>query len=143
MPTFSTQFPALRVSGPTIELQIAVSRALYNSLIKRKEPVPDPVKVLAMIDTGAQTTVVNSNIIKKLNLQPTSKVPVSSPLAHNVEVAQYTAAIILPKGVIIETTEMVEVPLEGASVHCLIGRDILRHGVFIYNGVYQTMSFTI
>jgi hypothetical protein len=38
---------------------------------------------------------------------------------------------------------VIEAPLEGRSIDCLIGRDILARGVFIYLGSGDAFTFAI
>lgn len=48
--------------------------------------------------------------------------------------------LLFPNNVLIETT-VIAAPLQGQHIQCLIGRDVLRHGVLIYIGYID--SFTL
>jgi len=47
--------------------------------------------------------------------------------------------------VIVDPIRVIEVPLIGQTniIDCLIGRDILRHGILIYIGYANAFSFSI
>lgn len=96
-----------------------------------------------MIDTGATSSVVNHQVIEKLTLNPINMVKINTPSSVGVDCYQYGAAIIFPNNVAVETSELIEAPLQGQHIQCLIGRDILKHGVLIYNGYMQTITFSL
>ena len=114
-----------------------------SSIEKNNQNIPEPVSAIALIDTGATNSVLKPEIIKKLGLNPIDKVLIATPSCYGVECYQYHAAIMFPNNVIVETSTLIEAPLEGQTINCLIGRDILRHSVFIYNGYVEmlTLSF--
>jgi len=143
MPSFTTGFPALQNSGPIIEIQIAISRDLANVLKANNTPIPDPLKAIAMIDTGATASVVNPDVIRNLGVSPTGRTKITTPSDCGVDCNQYNLAFVLPGGVTIESSDVIEAPLVGQPIQCLLGRDILRHGVLIYNGYVQQITFSI
>ena len=80
MPSFTTTIPNLQKAGPIVEILITPAIELIEVLRSKNQPIPSPLKVLAMIDTGATSSVVNPYIIKKLH---TSKVLFISLLSYN------------------------------------------------------------
>ncbi|UDY35526.1 hypothetical protein [Dermatobacter hominis] len=52
---------------------------------------------------------------------------------------QYAVQLTLPQGYLDIT--VVEAPLQGQHIQALIGRDVLKHAVFIYQG--HTSQFTL
>ncbi len=86
---------------------------------------------------------MNPQVIKHLGLNPINKTIISTPTSKDNECYQYSASIIFPNNVIAEISELIEVPLQGQHIQSLIGRDILKHGVFIYNGYTQTFTFSV
>ena len=50
--------------------------------------------------------------------------------------------LVFPHNVVAEVAA-IEAPLEGQAIQCLIGRDVLSHGVFVYTGYINqfTLSF--
>ena len=49
--------------------------------------------------------------------------------------------ILFPNNVVVETV-VIAAPLQGQHIQCLIGRDVLRHGVFIYTGYTETFTLS-
>jgi len=143
MPSFSTQIANLYKSGPIIEVLISPSRLLVQMLKDKNQPIPQNVKVLSMIDTGATSTVVRSDIIEKIGISPIGVVKINTPSSVGVECYQYQAAVVFPNNLAIETSDLIAAPLQGQHIQCLIGRDILRHGVLIYNGYAQIVTFSV
>ncbi|MBF0337184.1 MAG: retroviral-like aspartic protease [Nitrospirae bacterium] len=117
-----------------MEVQITPARLYREVLRKAGKLIPLPVKVVAMIDTGAAISAITPDVITTLGINPIGKIKISTPTSTGVDCYQYHVAIVMPNQNTIETTEIVETPLEGQHIQCLIGRDILRHSVFIYNG---------
>ena len=79
MPSFTTQIPNLYKSGPIIEVLISPSRLLVQMLKDKNQPIPQNVKVLSMIDTGATSRVVRSDIIEKIGISPIGVVKINTP----------------------------------------------------------------
>jgi len=48
--------------------------------------------------------------------------------------------LLFPQNVVVETA-VIAAPLQGQHIQCLVGRDVLHHGVFIYTGYIN--SFTL
>lgn len=143
MPSFTTQIPNLQQIGPVIEVLLSPPKNLIDILKVKKEEVPQPVRLHAMIDTGATNSVVNPAVIKALKINPIGVTKINTPSSVGVECYQYKAGIIFPNNVFVETSELIEAPLQGQHIQCLIGRDILKHGVLIYNGYMRTVTFSL
>lgn len=98
-----------------------------------------------MVDTGASGTVIAPGVFAQLGLQPvgvtsmstpSTTTPVSSRL-FNVDLT------FLTNNVNVTGVVAIEAPLGGQHIQCLIGRDILQHGVLVYIGYINqfTLSF--
>lgn len=142
MPSFTTQAANLQQSGPVVQLHIGVASALEQHLRSNGQSIPSPVAAQALIDTGASGTVVNPGIVSSLNLNPVGSTLIHTPSSSNVRCLQYVVRLHLPSGVVAEAMA-IAAPLQGQPIQCLIGRDVLKHGVLIYNGYMQhfTLSF--
>jgi len=110
-------------------------------LRKSGQNIPMPVQALAMIDTGATGTVVREDIVKQLNLNPVGVTLINTPSSTNVQCYEYLMRILFPNNVIVESV-VIAAPLLGQHIQCLIGRDVLRHGVFIYTGYIDTFTLS-
>jgi len=142
VPSFTAGIPNIRAIGPVVQIQIAISEAAEQALKKAGQPVPPPVQVSAMIDTGASDSVIQTGIAQQLGIQPIGVTRVNTPSSTNVQCYRYDVQLILPNGVTV-VVPVTEAPLQGQHIQCLIGRDILMHGVFIYIGYSNLFSFSV
>lgn len=119
-----------------------MSSVASEVLIKKRERVPAPIEVTALIDTGASATCVNPEIVKSLGLiqRGVTQIATPSSKAHPCDV--YDASIHFPNGVEVPTIQIIEAPFEGQNIQCLIGRDVLAHGVLIYIGYINQFSIS-
>lgn len=141
MPSFTKQVPNLHGTGPLVEIQLAVGSIIEEVLRKDDQSVPTPAIVNAMIDTGATGTVIQDDIPAQLGLNPIGVVSINTPSSTNVECYEYIVRLLFPNNVIVETA-VIGAPLKGQHIQCLIGRDVLQHGVFIYIGYTNTFTMS-
>lgn len=94
-----------------------------------------------MIDTGASGTVVRDTLPPALGLNPVGAVPINTPSSVNVVCPVYLLRLVLPNNVVVETT-VIAAPLQNRNIQCLIGRDVLNHGVLIYIGYANRFSLS-
>lgn len=145
MPSFSAQLANLQQAGPIAEVLIAPPHQLVQVLKAKGQPVPQPVKAVAMIDTGASGTVITPAIASALGIQPVGVTNMSTPSTttpvqsrvFNVDLTFLTNSVNLT-GIV-----AIEAPLGGQHIQCLIGRDILQNAVLVYIGYINqfTLSF--
>jgi len=141
MPSFTTQVPNLRETGPVVQVRLTIGSALEDFLKKANQNLPPPIQVPAMIDTGATGTVVREDIVNQLNLHPIGVTLINTPSSTNVQCYEYLMRLLFPNNVIVETV-VIAAPLQGQNILCLIGRDVLQHGVFIYTGYVNTFTLS-
>lgn len=141
MPSFTTQVPNLQAIGPVVEARVAIGSFLETSLKQQSQPIPTPATVRAMIDTGASGTVIQDNIPSMLGLQPVGVSFINTPSSTNVRCYEYLIRLVFPNNVVVEGP-VIAAPLKGQQIQCLIGRDILAHGVLIYIGYTHTFSLS-
>jgi len=141
MPSFTTQNPSLQATGPILELQIAVPAAVQASLVQGGQPVPQPITVSGLIDTGASACVLQQGLAAQLNLNPIGSTSINTPSSTNVQCYEYAVRYVLPNNVTVEGT-MIEAPLAGQNIQCLLGRDLLAHGTLIYIGYANLFSLS-
>jgi predicted aspartyl protease len=142
MPSFTTQVPNLREIGPVVEVRLAVGSIIEEVLRKKNETIPTPIAASAMIDTGATGTVVRKDIVRQLNMNPIGTTLISTPSSTNIRCYEYLMRLLFPSNVVVETV-VIAAPLLGQHIQCLVGRDVLQNGVFIYTGYINafTLSF--
>lgn len=142
VPSFTAQLPNLQAVGPVVDMRVWVGTAAENALKKAQANVPPPFAVKGMVDTGATGSVIQPAVAQNLGLQPVGVVTISTPSSANVPCFQYVVRLMFPNNVIAEALA-IEAPLQGQQVQCLVGRDVLAHGVFVYTGYINqfTLSF--
>ncbi len=136
-------------AGPVLQALVAVSNPRRTALGKAGQPVPNPVPIRALVDTGASCTCVDPTVLKDgLKLTPTGSVSVNTPTtgatphdAEQYDIALYIPAVAGQPVLVFETIPVVSsVLLSSQGFHALIGRDILQQCLFIYNGATGTFT---
>jgi len=132
MPSFSSVQAGLRANGPLVQLSIAVPQAVEDALIAAGNPVPAPVTVGSIIDTGASTTVVRTGLCRSLGLNPVGVIMIHTPSSANVPCEQFSVRLAFPNNV------------QGTAIvtEALIGRDVLSQAVLVYIGFANTFSLS-
>ena len=100
------------------------------------------VDATALIDTGASGTCVNPEIVSRLQLVSRGITQIATPSTKAHPCNVYDVSLHLPNGVTVPTAPVLETPLEGQNIQCLIGRDVLAHGILIYSGYTNTFSLS-
>lgn len=137
-------------AGPILNAGVSVSQGRRAALIEQGLPVPQMRVIRALVDTGASFTSVEPEVLTLLGLTPTGTMDIVTP-STGLEV--HTTDTFDVDFLIGPATDD-EVPLTipnlrvGASllflrqgIHALIGRDILKRCILIYNG--STNSFCL
>ena len=135
MPSLSIELPDLRHSGPLLEILLAPSKPVRDLLNQSGQPALQPTRCIALIDTGASGTVIRSGLAATLNLQPRGSVNIATPSCTAHPCDTFDVAMFFPgHRVGIELLTVIEAPLSGQNIECLIGRDVLKSSIFIYEG---------
>jgi|HubBroStandDraft_2_1064218.scaffolds.fasta_scaffold89083_2 predicted aspartyl protease len=138
MPGFTSTRPNLEADGPTLDIIIRPPILMLQALAAGPSGQMVPatqVQAVAMVDTGAQGTVITPAIAQQLGLQPTGSALAGGATGHApVSANVYNVDIIFGAGVLVPNVAVMELPLAGQKIQALIGRDILRHGMLIYLG---------
>jgi len=101
------------------------------------------VLLKALIDTGASGTLVQTSVVERMGLSPFDTALLTTPsTTQPLRRRLYRVRIVFSKTVAFETN-IVEGPLIGQNVQCLIGRDILEHIVFTYDGPNSRFSLSL
>ena len=142
MPSFTSQTTDLRKVGPVCQVRIGVSGPTADLLKGQGKPIPAPVEIMALIDTGASGTAVKPEVIHQLQLTPRGVAQIATPSSSAHPCNVYDVSLTFPNGVMIPLITVMEVPLEGQRIQGLIGRDVLAHGILIYSGYTNTFSLS-
>lgn len=126
----------LRAVGPTIPIVITVPDVLI-AVLGEQGKIIIPVDGLALIDTGASSTMVDETVLKSLGVNAVSVRDVGTPNGAS-PMNIYPAKLTFPG------TDLPALNFNGVlsspylkaqqNIIALIGRDILQHGSFTYNG---------
>ncbi|MDP2788476.1 MAG: retroviral-like aspartic protease family protein [bacterium] len=141
MPSFTTQIPNLQEVGPVVEIKVAIGSFVENVFRQNNQNIPNPIPALAMIDTGATGTVIREDIVQQLKLNPVGITFINTPSSTNVQCYEYLIRLLFPNNVVTESV-VIAAPLQGQHIQCLIGRDVLRHGVLVYIGYTNTFTLS-
>lgn len=141
MPRLSRTVPTLMRDGPLLRVQIEPALASQKVMLADGEEVPS-ISAMMLIDTGASGTLVQTDVINRLGLESLGTVFLRPPTTTEpVARRQYLVRVVLSEGIAFEV-EVVDAPLTGQGIQGLIGRDILDHLVFTYNGPKNQFTVT-
>lgn len=130
---------ALLNNGPILTVEISIPNALATLLTSQNQPIPSPSTGYALIDTGATRTCVDHQVITQLGVNPVGTIT-SGTAGGTVNQSLFPAHVRFPQESIdLDFNACVGVNLTGQTalsqpIIALIGRDILQHLLFIYNG---------
>lgn len=125
--------------GPIFDLLVGVSQARQQMLEKHGFPVPPRVPVRALIDTGSSLTAVIRVVFQQLSLPgPVGSIDIVTPStrdsSHCADLYDVSLALShLGEGILFPSIRVIEFP-GSDEVQALIGRDVLAHCHFTYDG---------
>ena len=64
MPSLTTANPNLQLEGPIIDVHFLISTELEKKYREEGKPIPEPIIVKALIDTGASHSIIQEEIAK-------------------------------------------------------------------------------
>ena len=142
-------FP-LTSNGPLVEVLVSVTASRHYVLSRFQLPIPEPVRVRALIETGAAYSCCDLAVFSLLNLVSTYEVSILTPGTGAVpqQMKQYEVdvTIVASQGQITSPFKRVadvEASLAAQGVHALIGRGILDRCLFLYDGPNATFSLSL
>jgi hypothetical protein len=148
MPHFTLQ---LGPGGPLLTAVAMVSEPRRVALQGLNQPIPQPQRIRALVDTGASCTNIDPSVVTALGLVPTGTAQVLTPTTGNVPVTtdQYDIGLAIYAATVQAPLMLPTVPvitaelLQPQGFHALIGRDILSQCVLVYNGSsgFFTLAF--
>jgi hypothetical protein len=128
--------------GPLIQVVAAIPQALQKTIADAGKVVAAPQVVLALIDTGCTRTSIDKRIISALGVSPTGIATVGT--ASGLSQAELVPVqLTFPNlaGATITLPQAMTCDLTGQPISILVGRDILRHFVMIYDGQIGRVTF--
>lgn len=145
MPHLNLQISPL---GPVIDVAVSVSNPRADALRTAGKPVPNPFQIRALVDTGASCTCIDPNVLSALGLSPTGSSPVHTPSTGGVaiNIDQYDVGLILftqTLSLTIGSLAVIATKLEIQGIQALIGRDVLKQCLLIYDGQLGVFTLAI
>ena len=141
MPSFAITAANLIASGPILQVFIGPSREIISTF--GTATVAPAVTVSALIDTGAESTVLNPETVTHLALRSVGVVSIHTPTTlEPVMCRQFHINVYFSREFAIENILAIEAPFSGRPFQCLIGRDILSKATLLYDGRTQHFSLT-
>jgi len=102
-----------------------------------------PVVGLGLIDTGAEITGVDLPAIQQLGIPSIRQINVGAATGQQMTTV-HPVSFAFPGGFPeIQFNSVIACDLQGQGIIALIGRDVLRHMLFVYNGITGTYSFAM
>lgn len=136
----------VRLYGPRIKVTVGppILRALAKpSSWSAEPPAPRFTETDALIDTGAQRTVLSPEAARRVGLPKIGEVDLQV-IGAIIKADVYAASLHFPRSGL-RTIEVIEVSccaLPHALYHCLLGRDVLSRWVLNYDGATGTWQIT-
>jgi predicted aspartyl protease len=144
LPSYSATFSDLHATGPALEVAVGPSREFIKAVTPLGRQIALPRPVTAIIDTGAQSTVLKPELVARLELRPVGAIPISTPSTGSTPLVcdRYHVNLYFAKDFVVENVFAVEAPMGGVHYDCLIGRDVLRSAVLVYDGRANKFTLT-
>ena len=126
---------ALANLGPVVPVTLTLSDDVQRAYIERGEQPPAPVNGFAMIDTGASTTCCDADAARRAGFPTVGVARMTSASHASHQVPTFTGKIVCPKFTInMESGMGVSLSSFGNGLIALLGRDVLKSAILIYNG---------
>ncbi|MBF0567513.1 MAG: hypothetical protein HQK95_01465 [Nitrospirae bacterium] len=111
-------------------------------MMQNETVIPPAITGWGLIDTGATITAVDDAIIKSLGLLPIDRGKVLTPQG-SAEQDIFSLRITLSNLTKVNVYKVFGSTLKEQGFIALIGRDILKHCVFVYNGTTGSCSLSL
>lgn len=119
----------LHLHGPILEVEIFLPESVAHL---RGQNIKHNTH--ALIDTGASGTCISPEVAKVLELQPLRQIEMAG--VHGVKKSNvYAINFTFPgSGIVLADWNVSEVNLQNRPFHMLLGRDVLRYFLLVYDG---------
>lgn len=140
---FLTQ--TIQRAGPILPFVVGVSQQREQALKASGLPVPPKFQIQGLVDTGASATCIDPGVVRQLGLTPTGQVSIITPstgatphscLTYDICLILLGPSLSLGLGVL----PVSEAQLAHQGFQALIGRDVLRRCLLVYDGNKNTFT---
>jgi len=131
----------LEEAGPIVPVTIGIPTALEEFCVEKGFQIPAAISGYALIDTGASISAVHEQLFVDLGVQPIDSMPTRTPHGDGRSFV-YPAKVAFP-AMNVENYRMDRLvgselnweTKDGKHIIMLLGRDILKFMLLIYNGI--------
>jgi predicted aspartyl protease len=140
---------SIEPNGPIVNAAVSVSEGRRTALLADGQEVPVARTIRALVDTGASFTSIQPHVLQALGLTPTGTIEIVTPSTgsetHTTETYDVDFAIgganaddppLVISNLRIATSEL----FLRQGIHALIGRDVLKRCILVYNGSINAFS---
>jgi hypothetical protein len=132
-------------NGPVLDCLVGVSLPRAQALQRAGQKSPAPVPVRGLIDTGASSTCVDPTCFTVLGLTPTGQIPIHTPSTSGTPhlADQYDVSLVLlhPRlQLTLHALPVIASTLKNQGIQALIGRDVLKGCLLVYDGAAGLFS---
>jgi len=124
-PVYRRELYSLQGSGPILDMQAGMPIELRSQLRKQQKIIPDSIKIVAQVDTGASTTCIKAGLPAKLGLAPVGVQMIHTASTPNVLCDKYLIMFMIPSVNVCFEIAAIEMQLKNQPIDCLIARDVL------------------
>jgi hypothetical protein len=139
---------AITWDGAVVSVRVGVSENRRKRLTSAGFPVPAEISLLLQLDTGSHLTGLPTAVFKTLQVTPFDEIPISTPSTKPGQVCmafQFDVSVTLeaPDGtrrfpsVHAIASDDFQAPVLG-----ILGRDVLDHCHFVFDGASKTFRLT-
>ena len=134
---------ALQQRGPVLQVVVSAEQNMAQALLQQGQPVPPPRPGLALIDTGASFTCIDDQVAKELGLPIIDVVSMSSASHAQHQCNIYPVQISVPPILTLQSPRTMGAALAAQGLLVLIGRDVLRRCLLVYNGANGQFTLSL
>ena len=141
MPLLTGQLTA---DGPVIDVLLALTPADAGKLRSAGQPVPAPLTVRALLDSGASDSCIDTRCVQTLALAPKGTRTFYTPsLAGPQTLTEYEVSLTLlhpQASYTFYSLPVAAAVLSPQGIEALLGRNVLKQCLFVYDGHGGTWS---
>lgn len=141
----------IRVEGAVVDVSVGLTAANMQTLRAAGQPIPQPISLRAMIDTGAEVTCVDTGALASLlavGLSPSRIILANLPASVGLNATReyfVTLSVINPvntprSDLVLRNHPIIEQPLRQLGYEALLGRDVLEHCMLVYDGPGRSVT---
>lgn len=135
---------ALFRRGPVIPVVIHPDAAFVIALQAAGKEIPQPVSGLALVDTGATTTCVDGDTALKMGLASNGTAKMCSASHDNADCLTYPVRLTFTGwNVNLDAAKAMGVSISKQGIIALVGRDLLKKCILVYNGADGSFSIAM